>query len=419
MMNTSLRINAERLRADLDALAEIGSTGDGGVHRPALGEAHLQARRWFRDRIQEAGLEFKTDGAGNHSGLLRCGPEGAPSLLLGSHLDSVPYGGRFDGALGVLSALETLRTVQEAGPSLPFHLEAIDFTDEEGTLVGLLGSAALAGKLTAGALENPRGGRDALLSGLARSGLSESGLLHARREPGSLVGYLEVHVEQGPRLVESGADIGIVTAITGIGSYRLAYIGRADHAGTTPMQNRLDASQGASAFTLRVRQTLLDRFPDCVANVGWMRIEPGAFNIVPARAELSLEYRSGEAETFGQLESALIEIANQEAHHFGLELEIENLGMHLPTPMSVKIQEAIAGAAGRLGLEVLRLNSGAGHDAQSLAGLCPVGMFFVPSEGGASHAAREFTRWEDCVNGANVLLQAALRLAEREMEDRA
>jgi beta-ureidopropionase / N-carbamoyl-L-amino-acid hydrolase len=149
-MSTSLRINSGRLQADFDALAQIGATGDGGVHRPALGEAHLQARRWFRGRILEAGLAFRTDGAGNHSALLRCGPEGAPSLLLGSHLDSVPYGGRFDGALGVLAALEVVRTIQEAGLSLPFHLEAIDFTDEEGTLVGLLGSSALGGKLALG-----------------------------------------------------------------------------------------------------------------------------------------------------------------------------------------------------------------------------------------------------------------------------
>jgi beta-ureidopropionase / N-carbamoyl-L-amino-acid hydrolase len=411
MMNTSLRINSERLQADFDALALIGATGDGGVHRPALWDAHLQARRWFRGRILEAGLEFRTDGAGNHSALLRCGPEGAPSLLLGSHLDSVPYGGRFDGALGVLAALEVVRTVQEAGLSLPFHLEAIDFTDEEGTLVGLLGSSALGGRLAAEDLQNPRGGREVLLEGLERAGLSVAGLLQAGRDPAALAGYIEVHIEQGPRLVEAGADIGVVSAITGIGSYRLAFFGRADHAGTTPMENRLDASQGASAFTLRVRQIVLARFPDCVANVGSMRFEPGAFNIIPARAELALEYRSGDPQAFDRLEAALLEAAQEEAGRYGLGLEIEVLGKHQPTPMSPEIQEAIGSSAGRLGLQHMPLSSGAGHDAQSLAGLCPVGMFFVPSFDGASHSAREFTDWQDCVNGANVLLGAVLNLA--------
>ncbi len=175
----ALHVNAERFRADFEALAEIGSTGDGGVHRPALGEAHLAAREGFRRRSTEAGLEFRTDQAGNHSAFLACGPAGAPTLLLGSHLDSVPHGGRFDGALGVLAALEVLRTVKEAGVSLPVQLEAMDFTDEEGTLVGMLGSAALAGILQPEALQDPRGGRAALEDGLARAGLSEAGLLMA------------------------------------------------------------------------------------------------------------------------------------------------------------------------------------------------------------------------------------------------
>ena len=170
---TSLRINPDRFRADFEALALIGATSDGGVHRPALGDAHLAARAWFQGRIEAAGLDFRSDGAGNHSAALACGPAGAPTLLLGSHLDSVPYGGRFDGPLGVLAALEVLRTVQDAGVSLPVNLEAIDFTDEEGTLVGELGSGALAGHLTAEVLASPRSGRAALEAGLARAGLGQ------------------------------------------------------------------------------------------------------------------------------------------------------------------------------------------------------------------------------------------------------
>ncbi len=409
----ALRINAERFRADFEALAEIGATGDGGVHRPALDEAHLAARAWFREQAAAAGLTFRTDGAGNHAAFLPCGPEGAATLLLGSHLDSVPHGGRFDGALGVLAALEALRVVKEAGVALPVHLEAIDFTDEEGTLVGMLGSAALAGVLGAEALRDPRGGRAALEAGLARAGLTEAGLLAARRDPALLAGYLELHIEQGTRLVEAGAEIGIVTGIAGINSYRLTFTGRADHAGTTPMADRRDAALGASAFALAVREIVTRDFPECVANVGDMRFAPGAFNIVPARVALALEFRAPEAEAFQRLEAALLERARVEATRFGLGLEIEWLGKCDPAPMSERAQRAFAEAADALGLRHIALATGAGHDAQSLAGVCPVGMIFVPSVDGASHSPREFTRWEDCVNGANVLLQAAMHLTYR------
>lgn len=406
-----LCINSQRLWDDFEMLAQIGATGDGGVDRPTFSPAHLQAREWFAERILQADLEFRRDGAGNHSAFLDCGPAGGRTLLLGSHLDSVPRGGRFDGALGVLAALEVLRTVQKAGLKLPVHLEAIDFTDEEGTLYGLLGSAALAGRLQAKDLLSPRGGRQALLNGLERAGLSEAGLLAARRDPGTLAGYLELHIEQGPRLLQVGAQIGVVSAIVGICSYRLAFTGRADHAGTTPMSDRLDAAQGAAAFTLAVRQRVMQDFPGCVANVGQMHFEPGAFNIVPARAVLSLELRAADENTFTSLETALLDLAHLEAQRGSLGLEVEFLGKHAPSPLSDLAQNAIAAEADALGLRYMSLPSGAGHDAQMLVEICPAGMIFVPSQGGASHSPREFTEWQDCVNGANVLLGTALRLA--------
>ncbi len=406
----SLRINPDRFRADFEALAQIGSTGDGGVHRPALSEAHLAARAWFRRQIEAAGLAFRGDGAGNHSAVLACGPSGGPSLLLGSHLDSVPYGGRFDGPLGVLAALEVLRVVREAGVSLPVHLEAIDFTDEEGTLVGELGSGAVAGILPAEALCSPRAGRAALEEGLARAGLTEAGILGARRAPSSLAGYLELHIEQGARLIEAAIDIGVVTAIVGIGSAWLTFTGRADHAGTTPMPERRDAALGASAFTLAARD-IVDRFPNCTVNVGHVRLQPGAFNIVPARATVGLEYRAPDPAGMDRLEGALLAQAEAEAERFGLGLEVKQLSRVHPAAMSGAMQGACAAAAESLGLTHRPLVSFAGHDGQALAAVCPVGMIFVPSVGGASHSAREFTRWEDCVNGAEVLLRAALRFA--------
>jgi N-carbamoyl-L-amino-acid hydrolase len=447
----NLRINSDRMQTAFNELSQYGATQDGGMHRPTFSEAHLAARRWFREQIEQAGLEFHTDGAGNHSAFLsviarneattlvpfaRAGGQSsvhekeiashtarrsvqgsalamteAPTLLLGSHLDSVPNGGRFDGALGVMTALEILRTIKDARVKLRVNLEAIDFTDEEGTLVGLLGSAALAGHLQPEALQNPRGGRQALAEGMKRAGVTEKSILNARRPKESLSGYLELHIEQGKRLERAGIDIGIVSAIVGIWSYRLSFIGRADHAGTATMDDRLDASLGASAFTLAAREIVMNDFPKCVLNVGDMDFSPGAFNIVPARVGLSLEFRSPEEQQFKRLDSVLLERARQEAQRFGLGLEIQPLGKHAPTLMSSELQQAFASACDDLGLTHTSLTSGAGHDGQSFDGLCPVGMIFVPSKEGASHSPREFTKWEDCVNGANVLLQTVLRLA--------
>jgi len=406
-----LRVNSDRMLAAFNELAQIGATSDGGVNRPTFSEAHLAARRWFQRQIERSGLEFRTDGAGNHSAFLVCGKENAPTLLLGSHLDSVPNGGRFDGALGVMAALEVLRTVKDAGMDLKVNLEAIDFTDEEGTLVGLLGSAALAGNLNGELLQNPRGGRENLAEGMARAGLSEESMFRAGRPKESLAGYLELHIEQGKRLEQAGIDIGIVSAIAGIWSYRLSFIGRADHAGTTAMIDRLDASLGASEFVLAARDTVINDFRHCVVNIGNMRFSPGAFNIVPAQVDVSLEFRSSDEEKLKQMDSILLAHAREAANRFGLELRVEPLGKHSPSLMDAYIQSLFASSCGELRLTHASLSSGAGHDGQSFDGLCPAGMIFVPSKDGASHSPREFTEWEDCVNGANVLLQTVLKLA--------
>jgi hydantoinase/carbamoylase family amidase len=223
---------------------------------------------------------------------------------------------------------------------------------------------------------------------------------------------LELHIEQGKRLECAGIDIGVVSAIVGISSYRLSFTGRADHAGSTTMQDRLDASLGASAFTLAARELVMRDFPNCVVNVGNMEFIPGAFNIVPAQVDVSLEFRSADDAEFDKLDSALIKLARTEAERFGLDLKADFRGKHSPTPMSDSIQRAYTDSCEALGLTHTSLVSGAGHDGQSFAGVCPMGMIFVPSVNGTSHSPHEFTRWEDCVNGANVLLQTALRLAQ-------
>lgn len=407
---SSLRVNSDRMLDAFNQLAAIGATVDSGVDRPTFGEAHLAARKWFREHIESSGFEFRTDGAGNHSAFLPCDDPNAPTLILGSHLDSVPNGGRFDGALGVMAALEALKTVRENGIKLKVQLEAMDFTDEEGTLVGLLGSAALAGHLSKENLEKPRGGRERLMEGMKRADLSDESMLSAVRKKEALAGYLELHIEQGKRLERAGTNIGIVTAIVGIWSYKLSFIGKADHAGSTTMEDRRDASLGASAFTLMAREMVMRDFPNCVVNVGKMEFAPGAFNIVPAQVDVSLEFRSPDEAEFNHLDQVLLKLASEQASRFGLDLKTEFLGKHSPSLMDEKVRTAFADSCDTLGLTHMPLPSGAGHDGQSLADLCPVGMIFVPSVDGASHSPREFTQWEDCVNGANVLLQAALRL---------
>jgi beta-ureidopropionase / N-carbamoyl-L-amino-acid hydrolase len=405
--------DAERLHADFLALAEIGATVSGGVSRTTFSDAHLQARNWFLKRAAEAGLEPRIDAAGNHSAVLAGESADARTLLLGSHLDTVPEGGRFDGALGVLAALEALRAVNDAGLRLPVALEAIDFTDEEGSLLGLLGSRALAGALSEEMLQRPRAGSKRLLAELARTGLSPTHLNDARRDPDALAGYLELHIEQGSLLEHRRIEIGVVSAIAGSRSFRLAFEGAARHAGTTPMVSRRDALLGAARFVLLVHETIVDRFPGCVGTVGGIEVEPAAFNVVPGCARLLLELRAPASEQLDALEAELFAAAHRAAASNGLGLTVERVGHWDPVTLDGELQLVIERAADELDLSTLRLVSWAGHDAQALAPVTPTGMIFVPSVGGISHDPAEHTSWLDCVNGSNVLLRAALSLAQR------
>jgi N-carbamoyl-L-amino-acid hydrolase len=405
-----LRINARRLLDDLEALGEIGRTPQGGVSRPAMSPADVEGRAWFRARVEAAGLEFRRDGAANLSAVLPAGDPTAPTLLTGSHLDTVPNGGRYDGALGVLAALEILRTLRQAGLSLPVHLEAISFTDEEGELQDQLGSRALAGTLTARDLDRPRGGGDKLAAGMRRLGVTHQGMLAARRDPQDLLAFVELHVEQGPRLETAGIDIGVVTAIVGIRSYWLRFLGQAAHAGTTPMDARADAVWGAAAFVRSARDLVMARFSPGVVNCGQIQVRPGAFNIVPAEAHLALELRHGSEAHLDDMEDALFNLAEGLAQAQGLTLERELVARCIAAPLDEGVMGAIERVASRLGLSHRRLMSFAGHDTQAMSAITPSAMLLVPSVGGTSHNPREFTRQEDVVNGANTLLHTLLGL---------
>ncbi len=404
-------VDADRFASDLEELNAIGWTGDTGLQRTSFSAAHVRARRWFMERAEVAGLPTRVDSAGNHSALLE-GPGPAPrTLMLGSHLDSVPSGGRFDGALGVLCALEVVRTVADLGLRLPVTLEAIDFTDEEGTFLGTMGSWAIAGLLTAGDAGHAAERRVVMLNELERMGLSEDGLFAARRDPATIAGFLELHIEQGPVLEAAGIQIGIVTGIRGNASFEVVFQGAARHAGTTPMDLRRDAGLGAAQLALAVHEVIRAGLPECVANVGDVAIEPGAFNVVPERATLKLEVRSLDEAELRSLAAVVGDLARAAARRWNLEVAVEPVGWWAPGLTHPRARDALASSARRLGLSATEMPSGAGHDAQVMARITPSGMVFVPSRDGISHHPDEFSELEDCINGANVLLGAALALA--------
>lgn len=410
-MNDQLRVNGKRLIADLEELSRIGGTQEGGVHRPALSEADLETRRWLGDKARAAGLMVTKDGVGNIFMALRAASPSAPTVLFGSHLDSVPNGGRFDGALGVVAALEVLRTVQEAHLALPYHLEGVSFTDEEGTWGGLLGSRALAGLLTPEEFERPRGDVSVFRERMAAAGLTPTGALQSGRGSRTIKAWVEAHIEQGPRLEERGIPIGVVTEIVGIASGWLIFEGRADHAGTTPLPRRRDALQGAAEFVRRSRELVLDRFEGGVVNCGMVKVHPGAFNIVPREVQLALEFRHSNPDMLNRMRDELFRLAREVAAEQHLGLAIDEKDLHQPVRLNEEVMGAIEKACQTLGLASTRLASFAGHDTQVMASLTRAGMFFVPSVRGMSHSPEEQTREPDCVNAGNVLLHSVLGLA--------
>lgn len=407
-----LKINGQRLLDDLDALARIGATNEGGLSRLAMSAADVEGRLWFRERVQESGLLFRADGAGNVSAVLpSLAQTDALTLLIGSHLDTVQNGGRFDGTLGVLAGLEVLRTCRDAGIALPFHLEVISFTDEEGSILPLMGSRAAAGILTRDELEHPRGGKLALEEGMKRLNVTPETILAAKRD--NLLAYLELHIEQGSILEDSGFDIGIVTSMVGLRSYWLRFTGESAHAGTKPMHKRADALWGAAEFIRAARDLVMRDFAPGVMNVGQIFAEPGAFNIVPGKAKLALEFRHSTHDYLEDMNRQLMSLAHETASTFNLTLEVEPVAGVEPSMMDESLMQMLETAAAQHGLSHTRVFSFAGHDAQSLQARIPTAMLFVPSVRGVSHHPGEFTTPESVINGGNLLLQTVCNLGAK------
>jgi len=296
--------------------------------------------------------------------------------------------------------------------NLPVHLEAISFTDEEGSVLAMMGSRALTGQFSVADFDQARHGPEQLVAGLARLNLSRAHFHLARRDPELLAGYVELHIEQGTRLEEAGLQIGVVTSIVGIRSFWLDFEGQAGHAGTTPMDKRADALWGAADFVTKARALVVSQFSPGVMNCGQLHLEPGSFNIIPAKVRLALEFRHGLEETLDKMEAALLNLAAEIADRHQLTLSTEPMGTCIAAPMNEQMIQAVEQAATQLDLRHTRLLSLAGHDAQTLSPFTPSVLFFVPSVEGISHNPGEYTRDEDVINGANVMLHTLLNLTQ-------
>lgn len=398
--------DGERLLADLDHLARIGAAPGGGVSRVAFTPADLEARDWFESRLRELGLDVRHDAAGNTIGRYPGRTPGLRPLALGSHTDTVPNGGRFDGALGVLAALACVRALHDEGVQLRHPVEVIDFVAEEATLgPGTLGSRAMVGQLGPDQLEELAGDGRSIADHIRAAGLDPSRVAEAVRLPGSLAAYLELHVEQGGRLEREGLAIGVVEGIVGIRRYRAVFAGQANHAGTTPMDERRDALVMAAPFVLGLREAAMRG--GIVGTIGALRLEPNAPNVIPGLVELSAEIRGLDEAALDRVEAELAELA---AAHGG---DWRRLGAKEPVRSDPGLLAALEAACDDLGLGWRRLPSGAGHDAMAIAAIAPQAMLFVPSRGGVSHSPEELTEAQHCVNGARALLRALMELDAR------
>ncbi len=371
-------VSSERLLADLRTLAAIGGRSDGGVDRVAGSPADLEGRLWLRRRMEEAGLQARADDVNNVFGTAPRGS--APWLLVGSHTDTVPAGGRLDGAYGVVAALEVLRTLDHANHPAASQLEVVSFHDEEGASGG--------------------------------GGLTGSRALLKRPHVHELSGYLEIHIEQGPVLDVADEEIAVVEGIVGIRRFDVTMAGEANHAGTTPYTARHDAGGAAAKVAWQLREILHDTDPNMVGNVGVISFEPGSPNVVPGKARLVVEMRSMSNQSLNRAQAALNAAAHAAAGEFACESSVHDGLVIEPVAMDAEIVEALVRVCDRSGRPWRKMASGAGHDAGAMAAAVPAGMLFVPSRGGISHSPLEHTDDRLLVQGCGLLLEAIVELCQ-------
>lgn len=402
-----LRIDRKRINDHLSVLSEFGKNQQGGVSRVAYSEADKQGRDYVIGLMRAAGLDVRVDAAGNIIGKRQGSNPKLPSLLIGSHIDSVPEGGNYDGNVGSLGAIEVAQVLNENKVMTRHLLEVIIFQNEEG---GLIGSRAIDGELTEKELDLVSRSGKTIREGIRFIGGDPAKLSSATRRRGEILAYLELHIEQGGILDTEKIDIGIVEGIVGINWWDVTIEGFANHAGTTPMNQRHDALLAAAKFVEAVNRIVTSIPGRQVGTVGRIQAFPGAPNVIPGKVVLSLELRDLDAAKISQLYTMILAEAQQIAGASGTRFDFKEINANIPAPTDERIRRLIAEAAAGLGFSTKTLPSGAGHDAQDMARLCPVGMIFIPSIAGISHSPREFSRPEDVANGVNVLLHTLLKL---------
>lgn len=404
---SQLRINQQRIMEHIFGLAEFGKNPQGGVSRVAYSDADKQGREYVLGLLKSARLDVTVDAAGNLIGKRPGSDNNLKALLMGSHIDSVPEGGNYDGVVGSMGAIEVAQTLAEKNVTLRHPLEVVIFQNEEG---GLIGSRAMDGELTERELDLVSRSGKTIRDGIKFIGGDPGKLKDVRRNKGDIAAYLELHIEQGNTLDTEKINIGIVEGIVGINWWDVTVEGFANHAGTTAMNNRQDALLAAARFIEAVNRIVTSVPGRQVGTVGRINALPGAPNVIPGKVVLSLELRDLDAAKINMLYEKIYAEAQQIATSSKTKFDFKEINVNIPAPTDARIRSLISDAARDLGLSTKSMPSGAGHDAQDMARLGPVGMIFVPSVGGISHSPREFSHPADIANGANVLLHTLLKL---------
>lgn len=408
------RLGADALRiADrIEALSAYRDDRQDGWAREVFSEPYRDARGWIRRQMIEAGLTTRVDAMGNVIGVLPGSRPGAPALVTGSHTDTVARGGRYDGIVGVLAAIELAAWFRDHGITLEHDLVVVDFLGEEANRFGLscLGSRAIAGALTPAHLDLTDEAGERLGDALGAFGGDPAGALAAAWRPQDVHAYVELHVEQGALLEQSGHELGVVTAIAGIQRLLLTFAGEAGHAGTTAMADRHDALVAAAEAVLAVERVACGAPTHAVATPGHIEATPAGMAVISERAKLWAEMRSIDPDWLTATRSQLVADIAEQARRRGVAVEAEWLSVQAPVPATPAMQDLIAGSCDALGVPWKAVPSGAGHDAAHLARLAPMGMIFVPSAAGKSHCPEEFTQTAHIAQGAVALAHTLLRL---------
>ncbi|BAD66316.1 Zn-dependent hydrolase [Shouchella clausii] len=404
-MNTNkLTVNHERLKQTLQTFAAFGATGNNGVTRLALSEEDQQARAYLRQQCEALGLVVTTDDLGNMYSVIPGKQRDVPPVYLGSHLDTVKKGGRFDGVLGVAGALEVLRTVVEHKLELNVPLGLINFTNEEGARFepSMMASGILAGKFSKDAMLQSTD-QDGVSFGEALAASGFAGSAHHRLTDASA--FLELHIEQGPVLEAEKQTIGAVECVVGMVCYEIEICGKSNHAGTTPQRMRHDALTAANACMTAFHEKLAPLDDTLVYTIGRFNVFPNIHTVIPGRAVFTLEARHQDEAVLAAVETVIQEVAGACSLPCQATKRWSRETVWFNNSLVAQVEES----AKALGYPCKRMVSGAGHDAQFISSLVPTAMIFVPSRGGISHAEEEWTSWEDCEKGVNVLLETALK----------